>query len=322
MRLLRTTVWGDEEVTFQDMQDSLKRKGMKGWSKLVGACKQACKEDWEYIWIDTCCIDKSSSSELSEAINLMYRYYRQAQVCYAYLADMRSDHLGRWTRGWTLQELIAPETVFFFTNKWEKTGTKASLQRLLQLLLAGADLKQSSIAARMSWAARRMTTRVEDRAYSLMGIFACIIRLQEEIIKVSHDHTIFAWKDWRPTNSGILATSPDVFEGSGEYMPFQSNNQRLFSITNMGLLLHLLLLPVDTVVLCTLNYSRQTQVEKIASNQLHLCYHASRCLSACPLSILAFVFVYVCVRKVYGCDVPYPLASAGYQEYLENFKCS
>ncbi|KAF9064471.1 heterokaryon incompatibility protein-domain-containing protein [Rhodocollybia butyracea] len=132
-------VWGDEEVTFQDMQDSLKRKGMKGWSKLVGACKQARKEDWEYIWIDTCCIDKSSSSELSEAINLMYRYYRQAQVCYAYLADMRSDHLGRsfklnfrrWMRGWTLQELIAPETVFFFTNKWEKTGTKASLQETI-----------------------------------------------------------------------------------------------------------------------------------------------------------------------------------------------
>ncbi|KAF9064170.1 heterokaryon incompatibility protein-domain-containing protein [Rhodocollybia butyracea] len=135
-------VWGDGEVTFQDMQDPLKRKGMKGWSKLVGACKQACREDWKYIWIDTCCIDISSSSELSEAINSMYRYYREAEVCYAYLSDMQSDRLSqsfnlkfqmcKWfRRGWTLQELLVPATVFFFTNDWVKIGTKASLQKTI-----------------------------------------------------------------------------------------------------------------------------------------------------------------------------------------------
>ncbi|KAF9064464.1 heterokaryon incompatibility protein-domain-containing protein, partial [Rhodocollybia butyracea] len=266
-------VWGDEEVTFQDMQDSLKRKGKKGWSKLVGACELARKEDWEYIWIDTCCIDKSSSSELSEAINSMYSYYKKAEICYAYLADMRSDRLGRsfklnfrtckwFTRGWTLQELIAPVTVFFFTNDWVKIGTKASLQKTITEItgipsevLLGADLSKSSIAARMSWAARRETTRVEDRAYSLMGIFGvymppiygegehAFIRLQEEILKVSNDQTIFAWKSKSPSTntSGIVATSPDVFEGSGEYMPFWFDNQRPFSMTNMGLLVHLTL---------------------------------------------------------------------------------
>ncbi|KAF9074304.1 heterokaryon incompatibility protein-domain-containing protein [Rhodocollybia butyracea] len=175
-------VWGDKEVTFQ--------KDMKGWSKVVGACKLARRKDWEYIWIDTCCIDKSSSSELSEAINSMYRYYRKSKVCYAYLSDMQSDCLGqsfnlmfwmcKWfTRGWTLQELIAPTRVFFFTNDWVKIGMKASLQETIteitgipSLFLLGADPTcHSSIAARMSWAAGRETTHVEDRAYSLMGVF-------------------------------------------------------------------------------------------------------------------------------------------------------
>ncbi|KAF9064156.1 heterokaryon incompatibility protein-domain-containing protein [Rhodocollybia butyracea] len=287
-------VWGDEEVTFQDMQDPLKRKGMKGWFKLVGACELARREDWEYIWIDTCCIDKSSSSELSEAINSMYRYYNKAQVCYAYLEDMRSDRLSRsfnlsfrmckwFTRGWTLQELIAPKTVFFFTNDWEKIGTKASLQETIteitgirsEVLLSLDDLSEWSIAARMSWAAGRETTRIEDRAYSLMGIFGvympplygegehAFIRLQEEILKVSDDHTIFAWKSklssmsltespsTSAATSGILASSPDVFEGSGRYIhPFryQINNQRPFSMTNKGLLVHLPLLPVLPVI--------------------------------------------------------------------------
>ncbi|KAF9059493.1 heterokaryon incompatibility protein-domain-containing protein [Rhodocollybia butyracea] len=170
-------VWGDEEVTFQDIQDPLKRKDMKGWSKVVGACKQARSEDWEYIWIDTCCIDKSSSAELSEAINSMYRYYRKAEVCYAYLTDMQNDHLGRsfdlnfrmcrwFTRGWMLQELIAPPTVFFFTNEWMKIGTKASLQETItditgipsEVLLSQDGPSECSIAARMSWAAGRETT--------------------------------------------------------------------------------------------------------------------------------------------------------------------
>ncbi|KAF9060473.1 heterokaryon incompatibility protein-domain-containing protein, partial [Rhodocollybia butyracea] len=265
-------VWGDEEVTFQDMQDPSKRKSMKGWSKVVRACKLARSEDWEHIWIDTCCIDKSSSSELSEAINSMYNYYSKSEVCYAHLSDMQSDDVSqsfnlkfrmcKWfTRGWTLQELIAPQTVFFFTNDWVKIGTKASLQETIteitgipsEVLLSYADPNESSVAARMSWAAGRETTRVEDRAYSLMGMFSvhmppiygegehAFIRLQEEIMRVSDDHTIFAWK--ASSNGGILATGPDAFEECGEYMcpPWSADafHQRPFSMTNMGLLAHL-----------------------------------------------------------------------------------
>ncbi|KAF9062876.1 hypothetical protein BDP27DRAFT_1481352 [Rhodocollybia butyracea] len=219
MRLIRTNngvpkyailshVWEEEEVTMGPI-----------WQK-----------------IDTCCIDKSSSAELSDTINSMYRYYRKAEVCYAYLTDVRSDvfsqsfdfRMCQWfTRGWTLQELIAPETVIFFTKDWEKIGTKASPQETLTEitgipsgdLLSRADLRGMSIAARMSWAARRKTTCIEDRAYSLMGIFDVFmppiysegeytfIRLQEEILKVSNDYTIFAWED---KSSFSSATSPDM----------------------------------------------------------------------------------------------------------------
>ncbi|KAF9065404.1 heterokaryon incompatibility protein-domain-containing protein, partial [Rhodocollybia butyracea] len=181
-------VWEEEEVTFQHMQDPSSIKKMKGWSKIARACELARSEDREYIWIDTCCIDKSSSSELSEAINSMYRYYVEAQVCYAYLADVQSDlprsldftfRVCKWfTRGWTLQELIAPKTVVFFAQDWEKIGTKASLQGIITEItgipagvLLKNDAKEMSIAKRMSWAAGRKTTRIEDRAYSLMGIF-------------------------------------------------------------------------------------------------------------------------------------------------------
>ncbi|KAF9078384.1 heterokaryon incompatibility protein-domain-containing protein [Rhodocollybia butyracea] len=150
-------VWGAEEVTFQDLQDPLKRKDMKGWSKVVGACKLARSEDWEYIWIDTCCIDKSSSSELSEAINSMYRYYSKAEIWYAYLTNPvnLNFHMCKWfTRGW--QELIALKT----EEGWNEG----------EHVLSPEHLSSSSIAARISWAAGRETTRIEDRSYSLMGI--------------------------------------------------------------------------------------------------------------------------------------------------------
>ncbi|KAF9077952.1 hypothetical protein BDP27DRAFT_1379145 [Rhodocollybia butyracea] len=144
-------------------------------------------DDHEYIWIDTCCIDKSSSAKLSEAINSMYRYYRKIKVCYAYLLDVRSDlhsrsfnmnfRMCKWfTRGWTLQELIVPTTVLFYTKDWNKIGTKASMQETIseitgipsKVLLSQDDPSDSSIAARMSWAAGRETTCIEDRAYLLM----------------------------------------------------------------------------------------------------------------------------------------------------------
>src|SRR5256714_4011235 len=123
--------WGDDEVLFQDMQgDRSVAKSKSGYKKIKNSCARAARDGFDYIWIDTCCIDKSSSAELSEAINSMYRWYHQAEVCYAYLADVPSEAFknvtdyvdsefseSRWfTRGWTLQELIAPSTVIFLNK--------------------------------------------------------------------------------------------------------------------------------------------------------------------------------------------------------------
>src|SRR6187551_2573469 len=122
--------WAEEEVTFQNFQQPHAQE-MAGYKKILGCCQQAAFDGFDHIWIDTCCIDKSSSSELPEAINSMYLLYTTSSTCYAYLADVSSKDTqkdivesfaqSRWfTRGWTLQELIAPDTVVFYTKEWEE----------------------------------------------------------------------------------------------------------------------------------------------------------------------------------------------------------
>ncbi len=240
--------WGNEEVTFQDMVGG-HSTGKEGYEKVKNSCSVAAADGFEYVWIDTCCIDKESSGELSEAINSMYRWYQQADVCYAYLADVPSDTVNagsefiesKWfRRGWTLQELIAPSKVIFLDKEWQKIGTKSSLQDDLSrithipvnVLLGDDNLESVSVAQRMSWAVKRETRKIEDRAYSLMGIFGinmplfygegkrAFVRLQEEIMKVSDDHSIFAWKSKEENQGGLLATSPDAFEESANIVPF------------------------------------------------------------------------------------------------------
>ncbi|OSD00787.1 HET-domain-containing protein [Trametes coccinea BRFM310] len=239
-------------------------------SKIKGACNVAKLHGYKLIWIDSCCIDKSSSAELSEAINSMFDWYRLADICYAYLSDVPDDvrelvvdPLGcrrfresKWhTRGWTLQELIAPKHVLFLTCNWAPFGTKASLAAALseitgissQILIHAVSLESFSVAQRMSWAARRATTRVEDRAYSLLGLFGihmptiygegrgAFLRLQEEIMKRIPDQTLFAWGP-RYTYSepqtqalvsltpaerpwGLLADSPEEFVHYSHVVP-------------------------------------------------------------------------------------------------------
>jgi len=234
--------WGENEITFQDFSGS-DVKGEKGYEKIRKTCSIAADHGFYYVWIDTCCIDKTSSAELSEAINSMYRWYQDSGVCYAYLADVppnavdhRTRAIGhefsksRWfTRGWTLQELIAPSTVIILDQKWQEIGTKSTLKQEISkitgiptnILLEG-DLENASVAQRMSWASKRETTRVEDLAYCLIGMFGinmpllygegegAFTRLQEEIMKVSDDHSLFAWKSSKK-RSGLLATSPAAF---------------------------------------------------------------------------------------------------------------
>ncbi|GME40967.1 BRCT domain-containing protein [Neofusicoccum parvum] len=235
--------WQADEVLFEDMTTGLARN-KKGYGKIVDSCKQAAKDRFGYIWVDTCCIDKQSSAELSEAINSMYAWYSEADICYAYLADA-TDGVdpevdtefaeSEWfDRGWTLQELVAPAHVVFFSSGWVRLGDKASLCEVLSEItwidggvLAGAvGPRTLSVAQRMSWAAKRMTTRPEDVAYCLMGLFdinmpmlygegeKAFIRLQEEIMRASDDESLFAWVDRDADPDalyGLLAKSPAWF---------------------------------------------------------------------------------------------------------------
>lgn len=192
-----------------------------GYTKVMMACQQALRDGFTHVWVDTCCIDKTSSAELSEAINSMYRWYQKAEVCYALISDVEVDSAAydvalpgcKWfTRGWCLQELIAPRRVEFFDVHWNHFGSKARLTSLIskitrideEVLIDNSLIGDIPVARKMSWAARRETTREEDMAYCLLGIFdinmpllygeglKAFMRLQEEIIKTSNDLSIFS----------------------------------------------------------------------------------------------------------------------------------
>jgi hypothetical protein len=177
--------WGadDEEVTFEDLTHGV-GKDKAGYGKISFCEKQAAGHGLQYVWIDTCCIDKSNFSELTEALNSMFRWYSEAARCYVYLADVseRDWRVGfdnsRWfTRGWTLQELVAPRSVEFFSREGKRLGDKNSLCQQISKItgiptnaLQGEPLSSFSVDVRISWAKNRQTKRKEDKVYSLMGM--------------------------------------------------------------------------------------------------------------------------------------------------------
>ena len=269
--------WGEGEVSFQELNRvksivSREQNELKGYRKITDCCKLAASDGWQYVWIDTCCIDKTSSTELSEAINSMYRWYGEAQICYAYLADvdsagqndpltMRRLERSRWfTRGWTLQELLAPDVVVFYDNAWVEIGTRSSLSyRISKITGIKHDHLirpfKASVAAKMSWASNRTTTRIEDIAYSLMGLFEvnmpllygegskAFTRLQHEIVKISDDESIFAWEDSSLLESGAFARSPGAFRQSGNLVSvkFPHLERPPYTVTHRGLAIELTL---------------------------------------------------------------------------------
>ncbi|KAE9979256.1 hypothetical protein EG327_007074 [Venturia inaequalis] len=304
--------WGPEEVTFTQVQQfsalkdgqavyetqavhlpgfatpqaSLVQRSIEskaGYTKIKMACQQAGKDGFQYIWIDTCCIDKSSSAELSEAINSMYDWYRDAEIAYAYLEDVQNKDdkealaTSRWfTRGWCLQELLAPKQIIFFGKDWLYLGTKDTLVKKISditgitsdSLFGHYTMQVEPIAKKMAWASKRNTTRVEDMAYCLLGIFnvhmpllygeghGAFQRLQEEIIKSSSDETIFAWHEGldskyprsRSSSVGILASSPRNFADSKnvEISMIREGRTEIvtpYMITNRGLQMELQLMP-------------------------------------------------------------------------------
>ena len=252
--------WVEQEVDYNEVvklarMDEEERSEIRqrdGYRKILQSCEQAREDGYKWLWVDTCCIDKRSSAELSEAINSMYRWYENSRVCYAYLHDVPSpffptlDNNKKYTksngwpewfsRGWTLQEMIAPRDLRFFNRAWHSIGDKRTLSPILEyitgvpqdILEEGLSSNRPCIAQIMSWAANRTTTRVEDRAYSLMGLLdvnmpmlygegkKAFHRLQLEIIRTSNDQSIFAWgyNGIEEVRSGsILADDPSFFRG-------------------------------------------------------------------------------------------------------------
>lgn len=244
--------------------------------KVRGACKQASDDGFSWIWIDSVCIDRSNAVELGRAINSMFKCYRKATICYTYLSDVvmmdtprpdtsifnrhREDasadsddqgEVSEWfSRGWTLQELLAPANMQFFARDWSLIGTKQQLAPLIAkitdidvgYLTGEKDFREACIAAKLSWMANRRTTEEEDRAYSMLGIFdipmeviygegkRAFTRLQKHLLETCADESIFAWRtpsaglpnprgprivlgrdEW-----GLIAPSPECFAGLGD----------------------------------------------------------------------------------------------------------
>lgn len=335
--------WGEGEITYKDFIEG-RRQASAGHKKVISFCNfvlrhfgqsashaapgSDCQQQDLYVWIDTCCIDKSSSAELTEDINSMYNYYQRSIVCFVYLvgidlnkktkavasasADRAHAHAGSpdskgvlWTteskqpfrpewfsRGWTLQELLAPDFVVFLDREWRVIGRKksdtgprprkikhgaklfdyapnlnAEISKITgipeQYLLDREEIRSATIAEKMSWAANRKTTRREDRAYSLLGLFdvnmpllygegpRAFVRLQKELIATRTDQSIFAW--WLPKQNlekniwpggaycttAILAPDPACFQYSGTVSRAKNApSTKPYAITNAGLELH------------------------------------------------------------------------------------
>ncbi|KAM5353180.1 hypothetical protein ACJZ2D_016926 [Fusarium nematophilum] len=245
-------IWGPREVTHQDVKLDRDLDQKPGWIKIVDFCHAVTAtmpEPPEYVWVDTCCLDRTSSAEISEYVNAMFSWYRQATCCFAYLEDVVLN--GSWP-------LLAPPTVDFFDRDWRFMGTKEGLcERISAItkvdceMLQTGNLSRASVADKMSWAAGRQTEKPEDIAYCLVGIFdismsvlyserdKAFIRLQEELSKEYDDHTIFAWDSSSIPSSvstiGALAPHPDFFSNSLNLEPLLNTGDSVSSIGRIRL---------------------------------------------------------------------------------------
>ncbi|KAH5638069.1 hypothetical protein HBI82_224810 [Parastagonospora nodorum] len=316
--------WGQDEVILAEYEQ---RMGQEKWnnsadhavSKIKQSCRQAAEDGYAYVWVDTCCIDKRGSAELTEAINSMYQWYKDAEICYVYINDVAkqrswkdTDALlrkARWfTRGWTLQELLAPRHIKFYDSNWSLLGGRGFDERVervggsittdrdgnvikrqtfhidkrgysegsellfalvseitkieLKVIEHEQSVERVLVAKRMSWAAHRVTTRKEDLAYCLLGLFdvnmallygegyKAFQRLQVVIMEARHDHSLMAW-DYGLQASyaqrykmGCLAQLPSDFRDC-HLLDYSYDNGAAahYSMTNLGV--HITLPVID-----------------------------------------------------------------------------
>ncbi|KAL9052895.1 MAG: hypothetical protein Q9162_005121 [Coniocarpon cinnabarinum] len=316
--------WQEPEVMYDDIASFNTLKLSSTWDKadsaarLLRACANVQRHPGrvKHLWMDTICINQRDPSEVSTAINSMFRWYREAQVCFAHLCDYPSAKVGnptqsRWfTRGFTLQELVAPKQVLFFDKDSNPIGDKHSMQSALtertqiskNFLLQVDNIGYASISQRMSWSAGRKTTVPEDIAYSLLGLFGVNMpllygegadrafrRLQEEIMRYSDDHSIFAWRSHRDSAgsaSGLLAPSPDCFEDAGHYLHDGGiGNDEPFRMTNKGIEIMLPLLDTRDCFIASIDCPYQQNhylgiyVKRLPDNKKQ--YHRIRTSELC-----------------------------------------
>jgi len=263
--------WSNDEISFKEFRKGLRQESL-GYQKVATFAEFACAQGQGWCWVDTICIDKRSSAELTEAINSMFKWYERSSACYVHLADvpslathspgaiLESFKKSVWfTRGWTLQELLAPSRIIFCTSDWEVIGspsewnrgfdeswplcvdemrdTTAAITGIPDENLGGRWVLNRCVAEKMRWASQRSCTRGEDVAYSLLGLFdvnmpllygeggrKAFIRLQLEIIRKSHDGTILDWSSAQDGWQSLLAPSPRQFKLPGEIV--QTENER------------------------------------------------------------------------------------------------
>lgn len=278
-----------EEVTYRELQnvtDEVRAKS--GFKKILACGEKTLALGYHYTWVDTCCIDQSSSAELSEAINSMFRWYADSEVCLVHLADFdgvdMSEVTGdnRWfTRGWTLQELVAPKHVTFHSATWHVLGDitqqsvidkVVSITNINPFVLGGSRhekmLEDVNVSKKMSWVAHRTTTRPEDIAYCLLGLFdvsmpplhgegrdKAFLRLQQEIVKNSDDTSIFQWQcdpsQKRRPWPGVLASGPECFPKEPRVGPVASFARSMaypdtpYYMTNQGITWDALIFPFE-----------------------------------------------------------------------------
>lgn len=217
--------WENDEVTFQEFNNLESAQKKAGFAKIEKTCELAAAKGIPYVWVDTCCIDKSSSAELSEAINSMFEWYKLSTVCFAYLSDLIVNPLTgsptlwrdkkrrlvcRWfQRGWTLQELLAPASLEFYDKRWIFRGLKTDSLVMQELVpMTGIDnrkvfensdaIREVAVGERMSWASRRQTKRLEDLAYCLLGIFqgkiSCSCHLESRLSETRSEYAFIIWR--------------------------------------------------------------------------------------------------------------------------------